>query len=108
MSIRHTIWRVGQRPEPLTTDRLDTEALLEDMIVAAPKIMTPVWIIIGQQEDTGHCSRIDLLALAPDGALTLIELKRARPPQEALAQTLGYASLAAFVASEDLKMASEK
>lgn len=78
------------------------------MIVAAPKILSPVWIIIGRQEDTSHCSWIDLLALAPDGALILIELKRARTPQEVLAKTLDYASLAASVAPEDLERASEK
>ena len=33
-------------------------------------------MLIGQQEVTSHGGRIDLLAIAPDGALVLIELKR--------------------------------
>jgi hypothetical protein len=35
--------------------------------------------------------RIDLLAVAPDGNLVLIELKRDRTPREVVAQTLDYA-----------------
>ena len=74
MPIRHSIWRVGQKPQALKEGQLDSEALLEEMIVAAPDILSPEWMIIGRQEDTGHGGRIDLLALAPDGALILIEL----------------------------------
>lgn len=36
--------------------------------------------------------RIDLLAIAPDGSLVLIELKRNRTPREIVAQALDYAS----------------
>lgn len=81
MAIRHTIWRDGQRPEPLKTNRIDSEALLEDMIDAAPKTLSPVWINNRRQGDTRHHCQINLLALAPDSALILIELKRARPLQ---------------------------
>ncbi|HEX3446497.1 MAG TPA: hypothetical protein VHS80_17415 [Chthoniobacterales bacterium] len=45
----------------------------------------------GQQEDTGRGGRIDLLGIAPDGALVLIELKRSRTPREVVAQALDYA-----------------
>lgn len=71
MPIHHSIWKVGQRPQALKLARLDSEALLENMIVAAPEILSPEWMIIGRQEDTGHSGRIDLLALALDGALIL-------------------------------------
>jgi len=48
--------------------------------------------IIGRQVDTGLGGRIDLLAIAPDGSLVLIELKRDRTPRDVVAQTLDYAS----------------
>ena len=102
MPIRHSIWKIGRNPQPLEEGRLDSEALLEDMIVAAPEILSPQWMIVGRQEDTGHGGRIDLLALAPDGALILIELKRARTPREVVAQALDYASWAESLEPQDL------
>lgn len=102
MPIRHSIWRVGKQPEALKEVHLESEAVLEDMIVAAPGILSPEWMIIGRQEDTGYGGRIDLLALAPDGALILIELKRARTPREVVAQALDYASWAESLEEKDL------
>lgn len=102
MPIRHSIWKVGQRPQALKLGHLESEALLEDMIVAAPEILSPEWMIIGRQEDTGHGGRIDLLALAPDGALILIELKRARTPRDVVAQAIDYAAWAESLESDDI------
>jgi hypothetical protein len=39
--IRHSIWRVGGKPEALKEATLETEALLEEMIVAASDILLP-------------------------------------------------------------------
>jgi hypothetical protein len=66
--------------------------MLEDMIVAQPRILSSEWMLIGRQEDTGNGGRIDLLAIAPDGTLVLVELKRDRTPREVVAQALDYAS----------------
>lgn len=71
---------------------METERLLEDMIVAAPEILSDEWMLIGQQEDTGFGGRIDLLGIAPDGSLVLIELKRDKTPREIVAQALDYAT----------------
>ena len=49
-------------------------------------------MIIGRQEDTGVGGRIDLLAIAPDGTLILIELKRGRTPRDVVAQAIDYAT----------------
>ena len=65
---------------------------VEDMIVAAPEIVSDEWMIIGQQEDTGFGGRIDLLAIAPDSSLILIEIKRGRSPREVVAQAIDYAT----------------
>lgn len=92
MPIQHAIWQVGQQPTQLISAKLASEALLEDMIVRAPHILSPEWMLIGRQEVTAHGGRIDLLAIAPDGSLVLVELKRDRTPREIVAQALDYAS----------------
>lgn len=102
MPIHHSLWRVASKPEPLREAVLPSEALLEDMIVASPDILSREWMIIGRQEDTGFGGRIDLLALAPDGALIIIELKRGRTPREVVAQAIDYASWAEGLPAEDL------
>ncbi|MCT4373588.1 nuclease [Yangia mangrovi] len=66
--------------------------MLEDMIVAQPRILSSEWMLIGRQVDTGYGGRIDLLAIAPDGSLVLVELKRDRTPREVVAQALDYAA----------------
>lgn len=92
MPIKHAIWKVATQPTPLATATLLNEQQLEDMIVAAPQILSSEWMLIGRQEQTGMGGRIDLLAIAPDASLVLIELKRNRTPREIVAQALDYAS----------------
>jgi hypothetical protein len=92
MPINHAIWKVGSKPTPLQTSKLLSEQQLEDMIVTAPEILSGEWLLIGRQEQTGLGGRIDLLAIAPDGSLVLIELKRNRTPREVVAQAIDYAS----------------
>lgn len=91
MPIKLNVWKVGQPPVRLQESNLATEKLLEEMIVAAPQIVSEQWMIIGRQEETDFGGRIDLLAVAPDGALILIELKRDRTPREVVAQAIDYA-----------------
>lgn len=92
MPIQHAIWQVGQQPLPLMNCKLPSEQLLEEMIVSDPRILSSEWMLIGRQEITSFGGRIDLLAIAPDGSLVLIELKRDRTPREIVAQALDYAS----------------
>lgn len=92
MPIQHAIWKVGDKPEPLSASRLPSEQKLEEMMVDDPRILSSVWMLIGRQEITSHGGRVDLLAIAPDGSLVLIELKRDRTPREIIAQALDYAS----------------
>lgn len=103
MPIQHAIWQVGQQPAPLTNSKLASEALLEDMIVHAPRILSPEWMLIGRQEVTSFGGRIDLLAIAPDGSLVLVELKRDRTPREIVAQALDYASWMAGLGADHIK-----
>ncbi len=92
MPVKHAIWKVGEQPEPLVITTLVNEQQLEEMIVRAPRILSSEWMLIGRQEQTGFGGRIDLLAIAPDASLVLIELKRDRTPREIVAQALDYAS----------------
>jgi len=102
MSIRTALWKVNTQPEPLAESTLVSERLLEDMIVAAPNLLSDEWLLIGRQEDTGFGGRIDLLAIAPDGALVLIEIKRDRTPREVVAQALDYASWVQTLHADDI------
>src|SRR3954465_6869390 len=102
MPIRHAIWRVAPQPERLAESSLLSEQLLEDMIVSAPQMLSDEWMLIGRQEDTGFGGRIDLLAIAPDGSLVLIELKRDRTPREVVAQALDYASWVENLRADDV------
>lgn len=92
MPIQHAIWKVGTPPTSLPTSKLPSEQALEEMIIASPEMLSSEWMLIGRQEQTTAGGRIDLLAIAPDASLVLIELKRHRTPREIVAQALDYAS----------------
>lgn len=92
MPIHHAIWKVAEKPTALNLTKLATEQELEDMIVREPAILSNEWMLIGRQESTPFGGRIDLLAIAPDASLVLIELKRDKTPREIVAQALDYAS----------------
>jgi hypothetical protein len=59
-------------------------------------------MLIGRQEETGFGGRLDLLAIAPDGSLILIELKKDRTPRDVVAQALDYASWVEKLRPEDI------
>ena len=65
---------------------------MEERINAAARRLSEEWMLIGRQKETGFGGKIDLLAIAPDSSLVLIELKRDRTPREVVAQALDYAS----------------
>lgn len=102
MPLQHALWTISGNPLAVPTSSLSSERELEEMIISAPRILSDEWMLIGQQEDTGRGGRIDLLAVAPDGALILIELKRERTPREVVAQALDYASWVEQLEPEDI------
>ena len=85
MPIKHSLWSVGNPPKQLSEGQLPSELMLHEMIKAAPELLSPDWMLIGS-EVPSHGGRLDLLAVAPDGSLVLIELKRGRTPREVVAQ----------------------
>ena len=102
MPIRTALWKVNAKPERLVEAVLLNERLLEDMIVAQPQLLSEAWMLIGRQERTGMGGIIDLLAIAPDGSLVLVELKRDRTPRDVVAQALDYASWVEGLQPEDI------
>jgi hypothetical protein len=92
MPIKQAIWKVGDKPIALTSSSLETERILETMIENDPSILAEEWLIIGRQVLTAFGGYIDLLAIAPDGSLVVIELKRHKTPREVVAQAIDYAS----------------
>ena len=102
MPISHALWTVSSAPTEVPCSNLTSEQLLEDMIVAEPRILSEEWMLIGRQADTGRGGRVDLLAIAPDGSLVLVELKRDRTPREVVAQALDYASWVEHLEPEDI------
>ncbi|MDB6151880.1 MAG: nuclease [Chthoniobacteraceae bacterium] len=108
MPIQHAIWKVGQVPVPLAGGKLPNEKALEEMIVSSPAILSSEWMLIGRQERTSFGKIVDLLAIAPDGSLVLIELKRDRTPREIVAQSLDYASWVEKLSAEKIAQIYER
>jgi len=102
MPIRTAIWKVAAQPTQLPDAALPSERLLEDMIVAQPLLLSDAWMLVGRQERTEQGGIIDLLAIAPDGSLVLVELKRDRTPRDVVAQALDYASWVEGLQPEDI------
>ncbi|MFC2969490.1 endonuclease NucS domain-containing protein [Acidimangrovimonas pyrenivorans] len=102
MPISHAVWTVSPNPTEISQGTLPSEQMLEDMIVAQPRILSSEWMLIGRQIDTGFGGRVDLLAIAPDGTLVLVELKRDRTPREVVAQALDYASWVERLDADDV------
>jgi len=92
MSVKHSIWKVGEKPIPLPASTLKDEDTLENMIAVDPSILAEEWLIIGRQVQTKFNGYVDLLAIAPDGSLVVIELKRHKTPRDVVAQAIDYAS----------------
>jgi len=92
MPIKQSIWKIGNRPLPLSPSKLKNEEILEDMIERDSSILEDEWLIIGRQVLTKYKKEIDLLAIAPDGSLVIIELKKSRTPRDVVAQAIDYAT----------------
>ena len=90
MPIQHTLWIIDNPPIEVETSRLTNEKQLEDMIESELGILADDWMLIGRQIHTGS-GHVDLLAIAADASLVLIELKRDKTPRKVIAQTLDYA-----------------
>ena len=78
--------------EPLeSTNRIETEQLLEEVLIRNPNMLMPGLTLVGRQTpiDGGF---LDLLGVDKDGRLVVFELKREKLTRDALAQAIDYCS----------------
>ena len=108
MPIKQAIWKVGDKPTPLAPSSLKDEKLLENMIETDPSILADEWLLIGRQVQTAFGGYVDLLAIAPDGSLVVIELKRHKTPREVVAQAIDYASWVESLEADAISKIYEK
>lgn len=101
MPIRTQLWEVAEKPRSLRASQLESEIFLEEMIVREPKLLSDDWMLIGRQE-VGSGGKIDLLAVAPDASLVLIELKRDKTTRDVVAQALDYAVWVESLQADDI------
>ena len=98
--------RYHQQPILLAKTRLENRDLLEETIVADPAIISAEFsedcMLIGRQVKTSSGGNIDLLAIAPDASLVVIELKKARTLRDVTSQALDYASWISKLRSNDI------
>ena len=71
------------------TDRVETEEMLEDVLVANPDMLMSGLTLVGRQVpvETGF---VDLVGIDEDGRLVVFELKREKLTRAAVAQVLDY------------------
>jgi len=102
MPVEQAIWRIEEQPVKLKTASLQSENLLEELIVRDISILDENWLLIGRQVATGYGSYIDLLALDAAGTVIVIELKRNKTPREVVAQAIDYASWVEKLETDEL------
>ena len=87
------IWEVeGTSATPLnTTNQMDKERLLEDILTANPNMLEEGLQLVGRQTSTAG-GPLDLLGVDNDGRLVVFELKRGKLNRDAIAQVIDYAS----------------
>lgn len=93
MPVEMRMWRIdGDKPRPLTSTVLPSEAALEDFLAEDPSLLGVRLLVIGRQVRTPYGKYIDLLAIDADGNPHVLELKRDRTPRDVVAQVLDYGS----------------
>ena len=82
-------------------DRIETEKMLEDVLVANPNVLMGGLTLIGRQVPVGT-GYIDLLGIDEDGRLVVFELKREKLTREAVAQILDYCTYLETLSESEL------
>ena len=88
------LWQItdGDVLKEINQTKLNLEDRIEGWLESDISIISDELIVIGRQIETDFGGIIDLLCLAYNGDLVIIELKRDKTPREITAQILDYAS----------------
>ena len=84
-----------------TAHQMESELLLEDMLVNNPEMLMPGLTLVGRQNRT-EGGPLDLLGVDRGGRLALFELKRGSLNRDAVAQVIDYASFLQDKPDDDL------
>ena len=99
------IWKVDRESRAGSkldlADRIETEKMLEDVLVANPSLLMAGIILVGRQVPVGT-GYIDLLGIDEDGRLVVFELKREKVTRDAVAQILDYCTYLENLSDSDL------
>jgi hypothetical protein len=99
-----------------STNQVETEDSLEEMLVGNPDMLSPGLTLVGRQTPVDN-GNLDLLGVDEHGRLIVFELKRAKLTRKAVAQVIDYCSyleslaegqLAAFIADNSGKNGIEE
>ena len=99
------IWQVdssSKDAEPVvSTNRMETEQSLEEVLVRNPDMLAPGLTLVGRQTpiEGGY---LDLLGVDEEGRLVVFELKREKLTRDAVAQAIDYCSYLESLAETEL------
>ena len=99
------IWEINDSSKAATlvetTNRMETENALEELLVRNPDMLMQGLTLVGRQTptDSGY---LDLLGVDADGRLVVFELKREKLTRDAVAQIIDYCSHLESLAETDL------
>ena len=102
MPIEVGLWKLGDRPVPVSFGPMESESRLEDLLAQDIGVADPNLLLIGRQVPTAHGKFIDLLDIDANGKLVVLELKRDRTPREVVAQLLDYGSWVRSLEDDDI------
>ena len=100
------IWEIDDSSKAATpvesTNRMETENLLEELLVRNPDMLMPGLTLVGRQTSIDGGGTLDLLGVDEDGRLVVFELKRERLTRDAVAQVIDYCSYLESLTEADL------
>ena len=85
----------------VSTNRMETEKLLEEVLKRNPDMLAPGLTLVGRQTpiEGGY---LDLLGVDEEGRLVVFELKRDKLTRDAIAQAIDYCSYLESMAETEL------